>query len=209
MPVGLGRGITMNVDFARQTRTYLGMYELELSRHLRRLCPPGTRAYDVGAQFGYDALVLANLGAGAVASFEPGADAVAGMRANFALNPALAPRITAVSAWVGSGAGGTLALDDYARSPGGFVPDLIKIDVDTEDTEEALEADVLEGARELLRDRRPSLVVEVHSAQLERVCGALLVEHGYRPTIVSQRRVLPDYRPIAHNRWLVAEGVAR
>jgi hypothetical protein len=209
MPAGVGRGICMHVDFAQQTRTYLGLYELELNRHLRRLCPPGTRCFDVGGQFGYDALVLAKLGGAPVASFEADAGAVAAMQANFALNPQLAPFITPVAAWVGTGAGHTLALDDFARSSDGFVPDLVKIDVDTEDSVAKAEAEVLEGARELLRERRPSLIVEVHSVQLERRCGALLVGHGYRPTIVSQRRVLPDHRPIAHNRWLVAEGSAR
>jgi hypothetical protein len=48
-------------------------------------------------------------------------------------------------------------------------------------------------------------VVEVHSTELERACGRLLVELGYRPVIVNPRRVLPDYRPgLALNRWLVA-----
>ena len=209
MPAGVGRGICMHVDFAQQTRTYLGLYEVELNRHLRRLCPPGTRSFDVGAQFGYDALVLAKLSGAAVASFEAGEDCLAVMAANFALNPALAPLIAPVCAWVGTGAGATLALDDYARSAEGFVPDLIKIDVDTADSAAKAEADVLEGARDLLRERRPGLIVEVHSEALERRCGALLVEHGYRPTIVSQRRVLPDHRPIPHNRWLVAEGWPR
>lgn len=203
MPFGLGHGITMHVDFAIQTRAFLGLYELELHRHLVRLCPPGARAFDVGGQYGYDALVLARLGGAPVASFEADPDCVAAMRANFALNPAHAPLITPVQAWVGTGAGGTLALDDFARSPAGFVPDVMKIDVDT------AELDVLEGARELLSVRRPNLVVEVHSEELERRCGALLVEHGYRCTVVSQRRVLPDYRPIPHNRWLVARGRPR
>jgi hypothetical protein len=203
MALGIGHGITINVDFARQTRLFLGLYEIELNRHLRRLCPPGARAFDVGGQVGYDALVLARLGGTSVASFEADEDCVAAMRENFALNPSLAALITPVTAWVGTGAGATLALDDFARSPQGFVPDLMKIDVDT------AELDVLEGARELLRERRPNLVVEVHSEELEQRCGALLTAHGYRPTIVSQRRVLPDHRPIAHNRWLVATGRPR
>jgi hypothetical protein len=209
MPLGVSRGITMHVDFASQTRAFLGLYELELGRHLRRLCPLGSRAFDVGGQFGYDALVLAKLGGAAVASFEADAGCVATMRENFALNPLLGSLITPVTAWVGNGDDGTLALDDFAHSPQGFVPDVIKIDVDTEHSADMAEGRVLEGASELLAQRRPSLLVEVHSLELEQRCGALLVAHGYRPTIVSQRRVLRDHRPIAHNRWLVAEGRAR
>jgi len=189
----------MIIDFDVHTRTFLGLYEIELSRHLRRLCPPGTRSFDVGAQVGYDALILAKLGRGRVVSFEPDPACLAKMTANFALNPDLGHLITTVAAFVGAGEG-TLSLDRYAGSAEGFVPDFVKIDVDGE------EAQVLEGASGLLAARRPHLLVEVHSEELERRCGAMLVAHGYRPTIVNQRRVLRDHRPIPHNRWLVAEG---
>jgi len=202
-PVGIARGITMHVDFGLQTRAFLGLYEIELNRHLRRLCTPGTRSFDVGAQFGYDALILAKLGGERVASFEADPACLETMAANFALNPYREPLITSVVGFVGTGAGDTLSLDDYARSREGFVPDFLKIDVD------AAEADVLEGARGLLADRRPHLLVEVHSEELERHCGRLLVESGYRPTIVNQREILRDYRPIPHNRWLVATGRER
>lgn len=209
MPLGVGRGITMHVDFAQQTRAFLGLYELELNRHLRRLCPLGARAFDVGGQYGYDALVLAKLGGTEVASFEADPVCLNSMGQNFALNPDLAPLLTAIAARVGTGEDGTLALDDFAYSEDGFIPDVIKIDVDTEDSADMAEARVLQGAARLLRERRPNLLVEVHSEELEQRCGALLVAHGYRPTIVSQRRVLKDHRPIAHNRWLVAGGRPR
>ena len=205
-PLDLARGITMNVDFSLQTRAYLGLYELELNRHLRRLCPPQSCSFDVGAQFGYDALILAKLGRGRVVSFEADPTCFEAMTANFALNPTLGPLITPVIGFVGAGgtgAGGALSLDDYASSTDGFVPDFVKVDVD------GAEASVLAGARGLLADRRPHMLVEVHSEELKHQCGRLLVEHGYRPTIVNQRRVLRDYRPIAHNRWLVAAGRPR
>jgi hypothetical protein len=37
-PAGLGRGVRMEIDFATQTRTYLGLYEIERNRFLRRPC---------------------------------------------------------------------------------------------------------------------------------------------------------------------------
>jgi len=193
----------MTIDFSVQTRAFLGLYELELNRHLRRLCLPGTRSFDVGAQFGYDALILAKLGEEQVASFEPDPASLEVMIANFALNPMLGPLIYPVQALVGTGSGNTLSLDDYVASAEGFMPDFVKVDVD------GAEAEVLEGARRLLAERRPHLLVEVHSEHLERVCGRLLVDHGYRPIIVNQRTVLREYRPIAHNRWLVADGSPR
>jgi hypothetical protein len=62
--------MSLAVDFQSDTRIYLGLYEIELNRHLRRLCTPGTPSFDVGGGMGYDALVLARLTRAPVASFE-------------------------------------------------------------------------------------------------------------------------------------------
>ncbi len=52
--MGIGRGLRMEIDFRRgQTRLYLGLYEVELNGHLRELCRPGYRSFDVGGQLGY------------------------------------------------------------------------------------------------------------------------------------------------------------
>ena len=138
---------------------------------------------------GYDALLIARKTGGPVASFE--CDPKCGLSCvSFALNDA---PIVVVDGTVGEDIG----LDDSAYGAG-FVPDSIKIDVD------GGEAAALQSATRLLADRRPALVVEVHSEALEAECGALLLDHGYRPVIVNQRLVWPDLRPIDHNRWLVA-----
>jgi hypothetical protein len=188
---GPARGVRMRIDFGHQTRTYLGLYELELNRYLRRFLQCGAAAFDVGGQHGFDALLIARQTRGPVASFECDPECVARMRKNFALNDA---SITAVPGFVGR----DVRLDDWAFGPG-FVPDFIKVDID------GGEAAALRSASRVLDERHPSLVVEVHSQELEAECGALLVEHGYRPVIVNQRLLWPDLRPIAHNRWLVAE----
>jgi hypothetical protein len=184
----------MNIDLACQTRTYLGLYEVELNRHLRRILRPGIRSFDVGAQYGYDALVIAQRTGALVASFECDPWYVKSMCETFALNPGLAPLIEAVEAMVGPGG---LGLDEWAYGKG-FVPDFIKMDI------EGGEYDALVTATRILGERHPSLVVEVHSLEQERKCGELLVRHGYRPIIVNQRGLWPDRRPTEHNRWLVA-----
>lgn len=194
---GLARGVRMRIDFASQTRMYLGLYEIELDRHLRRILRPGLLAFDVGAQHGYDALAIANRTVSPVAAFECDPGCLAGMRESFELNPRLARLIQLVEATVGNGPG-DLRLDDWAYGQG-FVPDFIKIDI------EGSELRALESAERILQERRPSLIVEVHSPELEREAGRLLVTHGYRIVVVSQRRLLPDHRPLGrHNRWLVA-----
>ena len=192
---GVGRGIRLRLHPQHHLRMWLGLYELELDRHIRRLVRAGARCYDVGGQLGYDALVFAKVSGGEVTSFEADSEWCSQLPEMFALNPHLAPRLAAVQAYVGRGDDSSLSLDDYAGSE---PPDLIKIDVD------GGEFDVLCGARQILRDRRPALIVETHSAHLEELCGRMLVQHGYRPRIVHQRRILPDLRPLAHNRWLVA-----
>jgi hypothetical protein len=193
---GIGRGLRMRIDFASQTRTYLGLYEIELSRYLRRLLHPGVTAFDIGVQHGYDSLVIAKHTGARVAAFECDLACVTAMRENFALNPSIAELIEPVPAMVGTG-DGHLGLDDWAYGSG-FVPDFIKLDID------GGEADALRSAERILTERHPPLIVEVHSAELERQCGEILGAHGYRPMIVSQRTLLPDWRPSEHNRWIVA-----
>jgi methyltransferase FkbM-like protein len=202
LPFGPARGLRLAVDFSHQTRLYLGLYELELNRHLRRLARPGARSFDVGGQIGYDALVLVNLSRAPVVSFEADAHTFQALGGNIALNPDLAPLVRTVNAYVDSvgEAPGCVTLDAVAFGQGGFVPDLIKIDVD------GGEIEVLRGAARILASRRPHLIVETHSPELEDECGRLLAEVGYRPRIVHQRRWLADFRPVEHNRWLVAEG---
>jgi hypothetical protein len=65
---------------------------------------------------------------------------------------------------------------------------------------------VLDGARRILAERRPHLVIETHGRDVERACAELLREYGYAPLVVDQRRVLKEGRPNPENRWLVAEG---
>jgi hypothetical protein len=189
----------MEIDFRHQTKLYLGLYEIELNRHLRRLCSVGFRALDVGGQFGYEALVFAKLTGAPVVSFECDQGYLATMERNFASNPRLAPLLEARRAFVADTTGdGTLALDDFAAEWGS--PDFIKIDV------EGGEVDVLQGAGRLLRDPKPGVLVEVHSPQLERDCTRILADAKYSIAVVDHRRWLRDLRPTTHNRWLVAEA---
>lgn len=203
LPIGIGRGIRLEIDFAHHTRLYAGLYEIELNSSLRRLCPPGTRSFDVGAHFGYDALVLAKISDSDVRSFECEPPLAERMKRNLALNPQLAERIRLSLAYVDARsdpARGRITLDDAALGEDGFVPEFVKIDV------EGAEAEVLQGSQRLLAEHRPALVIETHAPEAEQECGRILRGHGYAPQIVDRRRWLRDHRPIVHNRWLVASG---
>lgn len=186
-------------------RLLLGLYELELDRWLRRLCRPGYSAFDVGGQIGYDALVLAKKTKGRVVTFECDAIYCQSIRGALVANPALGHLIDVVEAEVTDRADaptGTVTLDAHS-SHVGWDPDIVKLDV------EGAELKVLLGSAQLVERRHPHLIVEVHSAELELACGTWLVQRGYQPRIVSQRRFLPEHRPTTHNRWLVAVGTWR
>lgn len=200
IPFGIGRGAIVPVDFARHTRLYMGLYEVELNRHLRTLCTLGMPTFDVGAQLGYDALVLARLSRAPVLSFEADHALAQTMVETFLANRDISGLLSARHATIArTSGGGKISLDDVAYGDG-FVPGLIKFDID------GGEVEALKGSGRLLREARPHLVIETHSLELERDCALLLKAAGYRPRIVHQRTVWPDHRPTSHNRWLVAEG---
>lgn len=197
---GVGRGVRLGLDLrAGDVQTYLGLYEAELSKHLRALALPGSLSFDVGGNVGYDALVLAKLTRAPVVSVECDPQLADVIRENAALNPSFGP-ITVVTARVASSVSAdTVTIDELAERH--FVPDLLKIDI------EGGELDALRGAHRVLMSRRPSIVLEVHGEQLEWDCLELLRIAGYAPPfIVDRRRWIPEHRPLAHNRWLILQG---
>lgn len=202
IPIGLGAGVRLPIDFAQHTRLYLGLYELELHRHIRAMCIPGVRSFDVGAQIGYDGLVMARLTRAPVISFEAQAALIPTLRKTVAANPELADLVEVRQGFVGSARSGqddVIRLDDVAYVDG-FVPGLMKIDID------GGEVAALEGATRILHEAHPHLIIETHSRELECACGRLLSDAGYAPRLVHQRLLWPDHRPSEHNRWLIAIG---
>lgn len=199
LPFGPAAGCVMKVDFHHCFQMYLGIYERELWRHFKRLVRPGYNSFDVGGQGGYYALLLGKISGGQVVSFECDKAAAEEMRDTFARNRY---RIDTVEAFVGdsTAAPGTTTLDAAAAQT--FVPDFIKMDI------EGAENQALLGARGILADRKPSLIIEVHGRDVEDECRKILQSHGYAPETVDQRPFLKEVRPLAHNRWLVCAGRA-
>jgi hypothetical protein len=132
-------------------------------------------------------------------AYEPDPEARERLARNLSLNPEIASRVdvraTAVSD-VQTDDAVTLDADLAEMGPVG----LLKIDVDGGET------GVLAGARRLLAEQHPSILLETHSLALEIACARLLLDAGYAPMVVTARRMLPQNRPAEHNRWLVAAG---
>jgi len=199
LPLGIARGLRVSLDFRHQTRLFLGLYEIELNRHIRRLCCAHDNVFDVGGSIGYDALIFARLTGGRVISFEADSNIAVRLARTFQANPALRPNLEIVRAFVSDivdPPSDQTTLDAIAYGDG-FVPQIIKIDV------EGAEERVLAGARRLLEEARPKLLIEVHGVCNETACRDILEAHGYTVTAVQPRRWLTDNRPLPHNRWLI------
>jgi hypothetical protein len=191
----------LEVDPERDARFWLGLYEIELAPHVRELCTPGSTSFDLGSESGFYALVFARRGGGRALAVEANPTTSERLRRNVAANPGLAPLIEVLNTRVAMETSETtVSLDELAYRTGGFVPDLVKLDV------EGFEVKAIRGAERLLSERMPHLIVETHDEDLDAACRELLEEHGYTVEPVEPRRWLPEVRTASFNRWLVARG---
>lgn len=177
-------------------RMIAGTYEPEKTRAITAVIRPGMTVVDVGAHVGYYSMIMAaGVGPeGRVQSFEPrrlNSDFLAThVRINDVSNIQLhrscvGDRRGTVRFSHGTGTGTgcvcaegetsveMIALDEAIDAGIVEAPDLIKIDV------EGAEMLVLTGAKKLLAEKRPLLVLAVHTDELERECRDLLEPMGY------------------------------
>lgn len=202
IPLGLYRGIRLDLDLAHQTQIYLGLYERETFRLIRRAGKTARWVVDVGAGQGDLSIwFLLRSACDTVHAFEPDAEEVERFRSNLALNDLQQDgRLTIHASFVGTGDGAAVAaLDSLPLDL--TAPGFLKIDVD------GYEAEVLAGAGRLLSDGKPDILIEVHSQELEQECRKVLETHAYRVQVVDNawwRAIVPEDRPIPHNRWLWA-----
>lgn len=197
------RGIVMNLSLQSQAQMYIGLFERETHRWIRRFSRNLCSAADVGAAYGEYTLFFAlKTSAKNVYAFEPDQECLPAFRDSLGLNPKgdWSHKIIASSVFVGdSDTGNTMTLDSLIDSI--ETPCFVKVDVDG-----CVEA-VLKGARRLnaLRDIR--WLIETHSRPLEDACVRILSDAGFKTKIVKNawwRILIPEQRPSEHNRWLVA-----
>jgi hypothetical protein len=198
---GYFAGLRLVLDLRCEFQHYLGLYEAELTPHLRRLTRGCPSLIDLGAAKGELAIrFLLTAGVSHVRAVEPAAPELAQFRHNLVLNGLSSDaRLHIHEGFAGRGDGEAWrTLDELgADLPG---PVFVKIDID------GPEAEVLATGPSLLAgDCR--ILIETHSTAAESSCQAQLTAIGYHVRIIDRawwRRVLPEVRVIAHNRWLVA-----
>jgi len=200
--LGLNRGLIMHLDLRDDLQRKLGIWEREIAHVFAKTRKEIHTAVDVGAGDGfYTLFLLAKTTAKRVFAFEPSREASRLLQLNLVANNMDRDRRLVLSAEsVGAIAGsGSTTLGSLAGEI--KTPCLIKIDV------EGAEVDVLFGAEAILSLQDIIWVIETHSRELEQQCEDCLAGHGYDVVIVPNARwrsLLPELRPIPHNRWIVA-----
>lgn len=217
---GPAKGITFHLRMPEDKGIWTGTYEQVFATRLANAVRPGLIGYDIGSWHGFFAGVMAAQGAGMVHVFEPLPENANRLRKLIALNPtkrivlhacAVGDRNTELDLMVmpetsmakleGSQfqAGLTSAsrvrvpvrsIDSLVASCAAAPPDLMKIDV------EGAELMVLEGARETLRDFRPEIFAEIHSALLLAKCTALLQNERYKIDLIDENQASARTRDV-------------
>jgi hypothetical protein len=202
VPLGLYRGLHLDIDLRSQTQIFLGLWERETYWAIRRAAARAQWFLDVGAGRGELCIFFAKLSrVKRIIAIDPSHAEVQGLLKNISSNDIASNRIDVLEKFVG-----TVNDDGYVRidqlniipSARGF----IKIDVD------GFELDVLRSGRGLLSQGNVDLLIETHSRDLEKSCIEFLENLGYKCRVIKNawwRLLIPEQRPIEHNRWFFAE----
>lgn len=209
---GLGKGLMLRVLPATPKSYWLGTHEPHMQAALKKNIKQGMVVYDCGANIGYFSVMLAHLVApsGRVYAFEPSPYSLECLQMasgiNHLDNLTVVPRAvwhqreslrftcgvpstSLVSDHIEGVLGetpkeeafidvSTVSLDEFVYDEGNPPPDFIKIDV------EGAEGKTLLGARHLLSDHRPSLLLEIHGEPGREVWN-ILQEFRYKVTNIA------------------------
>jgi FkbM family methyltransferase len=188
-----------------------GGWERPQVRAMCKLLKPGSVAYDIGANYGMHTLLFARLtgASGRVFAFEPSPEVFAALAYQLELNSIQTVTIVnqAVAEKTGEaqfdiahhrGAGHltdvgrgaykveTTSLDDFVFNRRELPPDFIKIDV------EGAESRVLQGAVQVIRQFRPTMMIECHNPAEDRAVGDILAELRYKAFRIADGAPVKD-----------------
>jgi precorrin-6B methylase 2 len=199
---GIFRGLTLQLELTWGLQMWLGLYEREIQSVMHSMLRRASSCVDIGAGYGeIPCLCLARYPDMPVVAAEPNTDSLHYLRRNLELNSFSPDRVSILPLFVGDGPPDThRSLTEIVSGLPG--PIFIKIDVD------GPEADILAHTRDWLATRQALLLIETHSLAAEEKISRQLADLGYSVRLINPawwRKLIPEKRPLAHNRWLVAE----
>lgn len=211
---GPAKGLIFPVKLPQDKQMWVGTWELDFAKALQQNVKPGWVCYDIGGYKGYYAGVMALKGASEVFVFEPMPANTEKIKRLIELNPALPINLKqyAIADTTGKAVFklmpeetmgkleaslfqqkeiavseltvDCITLDELVKS-GTPAPDFIKIDV------EGAEEFVLKGAIGILAEKKPFLMIEIHSPEIGKRCLSIL-EKFYTSVTVLETGLSPD-----------------
>jgi FkbM family methyltransferase len=212
---GPAQGLWIRVNPRTGQDVQKGIGEPAVQEGMRQHLRPGMTFYDLGANIGFFSLLAARIvgPTGRVVSFEADPEIAARLRENLAYNKFAHACVEQKAVWsesttvsfarvdantspdrglghVSTGDAGVaqtisveaISLDQFVLSHP--APDFLKCDV------EGAEVAVFQGAEKLLREKRPILLVEMHSAINHQDLTQRFVQFGYICNNVDENHVL-------------------
>lgn len=194
---GPAKGLVFPVQMPQDKLMWMGTWELELATAMQRTIKAGWICYDIGGYKGYYSGIMALAGAKEVLVFEPMPNNIEKINRLIELNKSLPIVLKKYAISDVSGKSsfkimpeetmGKLVQSSFQPSENGIdevsvecitlddlinqgtsEPDFIKIDV------EGAEEFALKGAIELIKRKRPYLMIEVHSPDIGKRCVEIL-----------------------------------
>jgi FkbM family methyltransferase len=217
---GPAQGIWLHLN-PRTGRDYFnGDVEPEVQTALQEYLRPGMTVYDIGANIGFFSLLAARIvgATGRVAAFEADPEIAARLRENVERNKGAPISVEEKAVWSSStpvffaradaevspdrGLGHVIdndadksapstirveavSVDEYVRQSG--APDFIKCDV------EGAEVEVFRGAEQLLRERLPLILCEMHGDKNREMLLQTLADLGYRSEPCGKNHVFAQH----------------
>jgi FkbM family methyltransferase len=193
---GPAKGLVFPVKMPQDKGMWIGTWELDFAEMLAANVKAGFVCYDIGAYKGYYAGIMALKGASKVYVFEPMPVNAEKIKQLVSLNPSLPIELVQAAVSDTSGTAvfklmpeetmGKLGTSSFQETEKDMqqievqcisldalngkyeLPDFMKIDV------EGAEEFVLKGGMQLLKEKKPVLMIEVHSPEIGKRCLQML-----------------------------------
>ena len=195
---GVAKGMLMELDLRSQSQRYWGFDEREILAPIQRLGLACKSLVDVGANDGYYTMSFLRSQAERVVACEPSPVVNLLLRNASSNGYQMDQRFSVISEPIGRGPGCLSITELVSNLPR---PIFLKVDID------GGEYDLLTSAEGCTFISETRWLIETHSPELEDQCVRWLQSHGHRTQIIHNARwriLLPELRPIPHNRWLMA-----